>query len=349
MENTHPYLSIIVPCCNEANNIEGCLQSILGQKPPDGGFELIVADGMSTDGTRSILDRVACGDSRVRILENKGKIVSTGLNLGIQAAKGKVIMRMDAHTEYANGLCGAMPGKHSMRTKADNVGGPCRARGFSTVGRAIAAAFQSPFAVGGSYNHNVNYEGPIDTVYLGCWPRQVFSDIGMFDEELVRNQDDEFNFRMRQAGKALWQSPKIKSIYHTRETIGKLFRQYLQYSYWKVKVIRKYNRPASIRHLIPSSFCLALIGLPLASIWWPWAGKLFWAMVLLYGILFLLWPPLPRRGKSEWRLLPLFSHRFCHLPFRVWYRLSLGGMGFLNSQGASQGITRKDNPVNFVC
>ena len=108
----------------------------------------------------------------------------------------------------------------------------------------------------------LNYSGRVDTVYLGCWPREVFDRIGMFDEELVRNQDDEFNLRLVRSGGKIWQSTRIKSWYHPRETLRQLFSQYVQYGYWKARVMQKHKLPASLRHVIPACFILELFILP---------------------------------------------------------------------------------------
>src|SRR5205823_12095039 len=135
-------------------------------------------------------------------------------------------------------------------TAADNVGGPWIAKGEGRIGKAIAAAFQSSFANGCARGHDPNHSGLVDTVYLGCWRREIFDRIGFFDEELVRNQDDEFNLRLSRAGGLIWQSPRIKSWYHPRASLRSLWRQYAQYGYWKVRVIQKHGLPASMRHVV---------------------------------------------------------------------------------------------------
>jgi len=255
------------------------VRSILRQELPEGGFEVIVADGMSDDGTREILQEFSREDPRLFIIDNIGRVVSTGLNSAIQVARGRVILRMDAHTEYAPNYireCVAV----LEETEADNVGGPWVARGEGFVSEAIAVAFRSPFAVGGARGHDPQYEGFLDTVYLGCWPREVFDRIGFFDEELVRNQDDEFNLRLIRAKGKVWQSPRIKSWYCPRGSLKSLFQQYKQYGYWKVRVIQKHKMPASVRHLIPGAFVFLLIVLPLLALWWPIMG---WGWLGLAG------------------------------------------------------------------
>src|SRR4029453_11974231 len=129
-------------------------------------------------------------------------------------------------------------------TDADNVGGPAHTKGIGYLQSAICAAYHSPFAVGGARFHQVDYEGDVDTVTYGCWPRKVFDQIGFFDEEFIRNQDDEFNLRLTRMGGKLWQSPRIKSWYRPRNSLRSLFRQYMQYGYWKVRVIQKHKIPA---------------------------------------------------------------------------------------------------------
>src|SRR5256885_595475 len=145
----HPFVSVILPCRNEEGYIEPCLESILRQEPPQGGFEIIVADGVSTDRTSEYLERLAAQHSQVRVLNNPGRIVSTGLNAALRAARGEVVVRMDAHTIYAPDYikqCLAV----LRETGADNVGGPMRTTAASYKERAIRAVFHSPFAVGGA-------------------------------------------------------------------------------------------------------------------------------------------------------------------------------------------------------
>jgi glycosyltransferase involved in cell wall biosynthesis len=272
---------VIVPCYNEHRHIESAIRSILAQKPPAGGFEIIVADGISGDGTREILSDIARGEPRLTVIDNPGRIVSTALNEGIRHARGKIIIRMDSHTTYADDYIQRCV-EVLQQTNADNVGGAWVATGSGLMGEAIAAAFQSPYAVGGAKGHDPNCEGHVDTVYLGCWPREVFQRFGLFDEELVRNQDDEFNLRIRRGGGRIWQSRKIRSWYHPRKTLNELFSQYLQYGYWKVRVLQKHRVPASMRHLIPGLFVFAVILLPMLSILVPSAIWLWSALLATY-------------------------------------------------------------------
>ena len=210
--STQPFVSIVLPCRNEAGHIEACMQSILAQDPPAGGMEIIAADGMSTDGTRQFLEEMAKQHPQLRVLSNPGRIVSTGLNAAISTARGEVIVRMDAHTRYAHDYvkqCLAV----MEETGADNVGGPMQTRADTFMEKAIRAVFHSALAVGGARSHRLDYEGYVDTVIYGCWRKSVFDRIGLFDEELVRNQDDEHNLRLTRAGGKIYQSPRICSWY----------------------------------------------------------------------------------------------------------------------------------------
>ena len=279
---TVPAVSLIVPCRNEKHYIEPCLRSLLAQDLPAGSFEIIVADGLSNDGTRDILARLAAEYACLRLVDNPGRIVSTGLNTAICAARSRTIIRIDAHTQYAPDYVSQCL-TVLQETGADNVGGPWVAQGTGYIGRAVAAAFQSPFAVGGARGHNPHYTGPVDTVYLGCWPREVFDRIGLFDEDMVRNQDDEFNLRLSRAGGLIWQSPRIRSWYHPRASLRSLWRQYAQYGYWKVRVMQKHCLPASVRHLVPAAFVLTMLTLPITALLWPWAWWIWGGLGGLYS------------------------------------------------------------------
>jgi glycosyltransferase involved in cell wall biosynthesis len=315
-----PLVSIILPCRNEAGYIEACIESILAQEPPEGGFEVIAADGMSTDGTREYLDQVARRNPRLRVLSNPGRIVSTGLNEAIRAARGEIIVRMDAHTTYAADYvkeCIAV----MRETGADNVGGPMRTRADTFMEKAIRAVFHSALAVGGARSHRPDYEGYADTVIYGCWRKSVFDRVGLFDEDLVRNQDDEHNLRLTRAGGKIYQSGRIRSWYHVRGSLATLFRQYMQYGYWKVLVIRKHETPASIRHVVPGAFVGLLILLTGLGLFWSpglWAAA---AMSVCYA-LGALALALATAAKSHWYLLPV-------LPAVIWCFHFGYGYGFL--------------------
>lgn len=272
-------VSVIVPCRNERAHIEPFCASAAAQAlPPGWTLQVVVADGQSDDGTREALQALAARDARFAVIDNPGRIVSCGLNRALTVARGEVIVRMDVHTTYAPDYI-AQCLAALERSGADNVGGPWRAQGDTPMQRAVAAAFQSRWLAGGARSRDLAYEGAVDTVYLGCWPRATFERFGGFDETLVRNQDDEHNLRISQGGGRIWQSAKIRSAYRPRARVGQVFRQYLQYGYWKPFVMRKHGQPAALRHLVPGAFVLALALLALAAL----LGAPVWPALLLAG------------------------------------------------------------------
>jgi len=315
-----PAVTVLVPCRNEAEHIEMCLRCILAQEEPPGGFEVIVADGMSSDGTRATLARIAAEDGRVTVVDNAGRITSTGLNAAIRRARGGILVRMDAHATYASDYL-----RRCVETLeisgADNVGGPYRTLAEGPGQRAVAAASASKFAVGGQRGREVLYEGYADTVVFGCWRREVFDRFGLFDERLERNQDDEHNLRIVRAGGKIWQSPAIQAWYRPRSSLRALFRQYFAYGYWKVPVIMKHRGPASVRHLVPAVFVLSVVALPALGLWWGPALWLWTGLLSVYAI-GVLTATLASAARSGWDLLPRLPATFS--VFHVAY-----GLGFL--------------------
>jgi len=278
----------------------------------------------------------------LRVIDNPGRIASTGLNAAIRAAQGQIVIRMDAHTDYAPDylhrcVCTL------QTTGADNVGGPARTKAETYLERAIAAAYHSRFSVGGARFHDVNFEGPVDTVTYGCWQKELFDRVGYFDEELVRNQDDEHNLRIIRKGGRIWQSPAIKSWYRPRGSLKALFQQYMQYGYWKVRVVQKHKLPASWRHLVPGTFVLSLALLFLLSAfclllsafssgWWPdfcfqLSAFCFVSLVSAY-LLALLAASLHTAYRTEWELLPVLPLVFGCYHFGYGYGFLRGAWDF---------------------
>ena len=273
-------VSVIAPCRNERAAIDAFCDSALAQQlPPGWQLEVLVADGRSDDGTCQRLAERAAQDARLKPIDNPGRIVSSGLNAALAQARGSVIVRFDIHTQFAPDYIAECLAALE-RTGADNVGGPWVARGQGTMGRAIAAAFQCRWVVGGARSRDRAYEGEADTIYLGCWPRAVFERFGGFDEQLVRNQDDEHNLRIRRGGGRIWQSGRIRSWYRPRDSLAHLFRQQFQYGYWRPFVLRKHGQPGSLRQLVPMIFVAACA---ISALAWPWFGWPLALLLLAYG------------------------------------------------------------------
>lgn len=275
-------------------------------------LDAIFADGMSTDGTRTILEEYARNRADLRVLQNPNRIAAAGLNLAIKQAKGAFIVRMDAHTEYAPDYVASCI-RVALQTHAANVGGAARTAADSFWQRAIAAGFHSVFATGGATFRNAHYTGPADTVPYGCWRREFLSRLGLFDETLVRNQDDELNFRIHQTGGIIWQDESIVSHYRGRSTLGALFRQYFEYGFWKVAVLRKHRMLTSLRQLVPvgafTAGLLLLLGISIAAVLQfspllKWSATLLLALLATYVVLSAA-SSVALAARHGWTLLPV--------------------------------------------
>jgi len=255
-----PKVSVIMPVRNEAEYIEKSLGSVLKQDYPADRMEVIIADGMSEDGTRDSVLKIIKdnGCFPVRVIDNPGLIVPTGLNAALKIAEGDIVIRVDGHTEIANDYISQCVSALN-RTGAENVGGRMDAQGIGSFGQAVALATSNPFGIGGGRFHYSDKEEYVDTVYMGAWKKEVFEKFDILDEELVRNQDDEFNYRLLKNGCKILLCPQIKSKYVNRSSIKSLWRQYFQYGYWKVRVLQKHPLQMRLRQFVPATFVIALI------------------------------------------------------------------------------------------
>ena len=270
-----PTVSVLMPVRNEEAFIEGALAAVLEQSIDADRVEVLVLDGQSDDATRDVVrstaeahgyeiaDRGDDGDFRPRsvaIVDNPERIVPTGFNRGLAVARGDVIVRVDGHCQiepdYIERVLDAL-----RETGAGCVGGVIDTVALTPEAAALAVAVSSRIGVGNvAFRVGQAEPGPVDSVPFGAWPRDLFDEVGGFDEELVRNQDDEHAFRVLQAGHTVWFDPAIRSRYFSRATLPKLGRQYYQYGLYKVRVAQKRGGVTSIRHLVPASFVLAVAG-----------------------------------------------------------------------------------------
>jgi len=273
-------ISVVISCRNEIRHIRAFLESLFRQEIEGMEMEVLVADGMSADGTRMVLNEFERKFSALRVIDNPEKIAATGLNRGIREAQGEIILRMDVHTIYAEDYVRACI-EVLQETNADNVGGPALTQADGYVAEAIAHAFHAPFAVGGAKFRDPHYEGPASTVPYGCWRKSTLECTGLFDARLVRGQDDELNFRIVSSGGTVWQSPRIVSWYQPRSSLSALFQQFFQNGFWKVAAIRKHGRPASRRNLVPGLCLLIGILLPLFGVSASVCGSDSWRNIFL--------------------------------------------------------------------
>lgn len=338
-----PSVTVALVCRNERDYIEQCLANLQQQRGIAGSYEIIVADGCSDDGTAEIVESVARSDSRIRLICNDGRIVPTGLNASVVSARGDIFVRADAHVEYApdyvSNCVSAL-----MASGADNVGGPPRTRAKGYFQAANAAAFHSPFSVGGARFHDPAFEGDVDTVAFGCWWRRRLIELGMFDEQLVRNQDDDLNYRIRRAGGRIWQTPKIEAWYYPRGTPGALYRQYFQYGYWKVRLLRKHRAPTSMRQLVPVVALVLAVMLGVSSTFSRTARVVLGALVGTYVICSVLASAQAAWRVRRWSLLPVLPVVFAlyHLGYGLGYATGLydAVMGRGRARAAASNLTR---------
>ena len=335
-------VSVILPVRNEGDFIERSVGSVLDQtwlvqNGPE-SMEILVVDGRSTDDTREQVERLAASrpELEIRLLDNPGRIAPCALNVGLQNARGDVIVRVDGHSEIEPEYV-----ERAVRLldehDADGIGGVLLTLGEGWVARAIAAAMASRFGVGGSA-FRVLAPGapprPSDTIAFPAYRREAVARNGGFDEELMRDQDDEWNYRLRAAGGRLLTSGDLVARYYSRSSLRKLAKQYFQYGLYKVRVLQLHPKQMSSRQFVPPAFVLALllsliVGLLAGPVlisadlslppWLPWAP-----LALVggsYAVANLAASALTAR-RAGWTLLPILP--LCYALLHLGY-----GSGFL--------------------
>ncbi|MFZ2830467.1 MAG: glycosyltransferase family 2 protein [Mesotoga infera] len=256
-----PKVSVIIPARNEEKFIEKCIESFLTCDYPKELIEVIVVDGMSEDGTRKIVRELSERDIRVLLVNNEKKITPVAMNLGVKASKGEYIFFSGAHSEMRSDYISKCI-RHALETGADNVGGIMKTepRISSTVGIAISKVLSSPLGVGGAkFRTGVTKPIEVDTVPFGCYKREVFDRIGYFNEKLVRNQDIEFNLRLKRAGGKIILFPDIELTYYARSTYRDLSKNNFENGFWVIAAKKYAEVPYSKRHLVPLMFVLFLL------------------------------------------------------------------------------------------
>jgi succinoglycan biosynthesis protein ExoA len=299
---TFPFVSVIMPVRNEAEHVLRSLQAVLAQDYPREQLEIIVADGMSTDKTRDVVRSLQFTHSNLSLIDNPGRIAPSGLNAGLRRSRGGVVVRVDGHCEVSRDYVSSCVRLLSSKN-VEGVGGPITTVGQTPCANAIALAMSTSFGVGGAAFRTVkDKELYVDTVAFPAYKRSAMMKVGMFDEELVRNQDDEYNYRLREMGGRLLLSPEIQSIYYSRSSLKSLWSQYSQYGYWKVRVMQKRPSQMRWRHFIPPLFVLALV-LSMLSLPFSWIGRfVFGSVVLSYGLTTIVASVLAAR-RDHWRSL----------------------------------------------
>lgn len=278
-------VTIICPIYNEEKFIAKCIESILGQDFPQDELEILLIDGMSSDNTRQIISQYTAQHSNIQLIDNPNRTVPYALNIGIREAKGDVIIRLDAHCKYPENYVSTLSQKLT-ELNADNVGGVWKTlpANDSCIALAIAIASSHPFGVGDSkHKTGATQIIEVDTVPFGCYRREVFDRIGLFDTDLTRNQDDEFNARLIKNGGKIFLIPDIVIEYTARETISKMRKMYYQYGLFKPLVNKKLGKAATTRQFFPLMF---LIGLVIGAIVSPFSKVLCAVYLLVLALYF---------------------------------------------------------------
>jgi len=340
----HPFVSVIMPVRNEAAFIERSIGAVASQDYPNDRMEILIADGMSQDGTRKIISSLQQQHSNLKVVDNPGKIVASGLNAALRQAKGEIIVRIDGHCEVASDYLRRCVW-HLLHDEVDAVGGPVETIGESRTARAIATAMSSRFGVGGSAFRVANSGTQFtDTVAFPAYRRSVIDRGGPFDEELVRNQDDEYNYRLRKLGVKILLASDIRSRYYSRATLAKLGSQYFQYGYWKVRVMQKHPRQMQLRQFVPLLFVVALLAGLLMMPIFPAARYLTGLILSLYAVAVITASILSAR-RSEWQLLPLLPMAFATLHLAYGLGFLFGLMKFWNRWGVGQSKVQSVAPI----
>jgi len=301
-----------------------CLGAVADQDYPSNQIEVLVADGMSEDGTFELLRDWAEEDKNRYVFQNHGKIVPTGLNILIPKTKGEVIIRVDGHCVIAPDYVSNCV-RHLEEEGVDGVGGPMHTIGENLISQVTALAMSSKFGVGNSSFRTENGQTKLaDTVPFPAYTRTIIEKVGLYDEELVRNQDDEYNYRIREAGGKILLAEDVLSEYFSRGSLKKLWKQYFQYGFWKVRVMQKHPHQMSLRQFIPLMFVLSVITAIVLALSVSWGWIVLFTILGMYMAVNLGFSALIA-AKKGWELLGLLPAAFSiiHVSYGLGFLLGL--------------------------
>jgi len=266
-----PYVSIIIPCRNEEKFIGNCLDSIVLNDYPKKRLEVLVVDGMSEDGTKEIAKKYVQQYAFINILDNPKRIIPSAMNIGIRNAKGDIIMKMDAHSTYKEDYISKCI-KYLYEYNADNVGGIWHMipRENTLLGKSIVFALSTPFGAGNAH-FKIGSKEPrwVDTAPFGCYRKNVFNRIGLYDENIARSEDFNINSKLRRSGGKILLIPDIIIYYYTRSKFSEFCKHNFDNGFWITYPLKFFRTLFSWRHLLPLLFVLILISLIALSIFFP--------------------------------------------------------------------------------
>ena len=318
-------VSIVIPCRNEEKYISKCLDSIIHSDYDKNFLEVLVCDGMSDDDTRKII--TGYKENFIRLIDNPAKTTPHALNAGIKNSVGEIIIILGAHSEILPDYITKCIDTFRRDASIGCVGGVLNTISEDEKTSSIAKAMSSAFGVGTAYFRTGSKEGYVDTVAFGAYKKEVFQKAGMFDEELVRNQDDEFNFRISKEGYKIYLNPAIKAKYYVRTSFKKLFRQYFQYGYWKVFVNMKHHTVTTLRQMIPAIFILFIFfGFFLSFVF----TKVFFIYLAVFLCYFILGTIASLNSRNYF--MTFFSFIILHMGYGLGYLEGIWNFILLNRQ-----------------
>lgn len=308
-------VSVVIPCRNERKAIAATVEAILASTYP--ALEVIVVDGMSDDGTREVLAELSSRDPRVRMVDNEKKLTPFAFNIGVQNASGEYVQIVGSRNVLAPDYLAILVDTLRSRTDVACVGGDYQHVYDSAQGRWIACAMESKFGVGGGNYRTMTDNAYVDTVGVPMYRASIFNEVGLFDERLTRNQDDDFNFRVTQRGHKILYVHAAKVTYLVRGSLKKAFWQFFQYGYFKVFVNKKHSSVTTLRQLVPALFvAFWVLGLPFAL----WAPGFYTVLSVVAGIYFATGLALAGRGVALWeRPVVLMTCLILHVGYGCGY------------------------------
>jgi len=306
-----PLVSIIMPILNEEKYLARCLQTVVEQDYPPDKLEILVVDGLSDDRSREIVAEFMTRFPQIKLLDNPKRSIPAAMNIGIRSAKGEVIVRVDGHCFLARDYVSQCL-RHLQETGAANVGGPAWAIGEGYVGEAIPMALGSPFGHGGSQFRYAQQEQYVDTVFLGAFRRDLFDQIGFYDEGLLCAEDYELNYRLRAANGKILLTPQIRVRYIARHSLVKFGKQYFRYGFWRMLVIKKHPRALRWRHLATAGFVLTLLVGGVAGLF-SFEFKILFLIVFLSYLAAASFFSILLAWRQGWRYLPILPVIFAIL------------------------------------
>jgi cellulose synthase/poly-beta-1,6-N-acetylglucosamine synthase-like glycosyltransferase len=312
--------SIVIPCRNEKDYISNCVKSIEKQDYNSELIEIVIVDGFSEDGTKDILETLKKNNDNIKVLDNPSRKTPQALNIGIKNSSGDAIIILGAHTELDKDFV-KYNNKFLNEKKVKVTGGTQINVGHTYAQNLIGIVMEMPFAMASAKYRWSDNEQYVDTVVYAAYRKELFDEVGYFEEGFTISEDAEFNWRIRQAGYKIFFSPKIKSYYYPRDSIIGFIKQIFRYGILRVNVLKKHIDSFKFLHLIPPAFVLVLVfGVLLGFI-----NKVFFTILgLLLAFYFIL-----NISASIKAVFPNKIKYFLFIPFLVFILHISWGLGFL--------------------